>query len=614
MPSQSDSGDPPRDVCVEEERMKNIRAAARQLPAEPQPRGNIAQRFHVEMDDLDPLRRKPLPHPSASGEAADYRLEARSVKIRDQPEQRLLRAADVQFGDQVENLYHGFVGNCNSGRNAPQRKIAPMATRAAKTTGDVFHYNAHMSSIAEELLEKVRLTVRRHDMLPERGAALLAVSGGPDSLALLHLVKRLRDSDYPGLALHVAHLHHGMRGDAADADQEFVAHESARLDVPIVTRLTAVPELARLRGIGVEQAGRDARYEFLADAALNIGATRIALGHQADDQAETVLMRARRGAGPRGAVGIPYVRRAGDALIVRPLLDCTRSEIEAFLAESGLRGRLDSTNLSGDYLRNRMRARIAPALRLEWGESLQPQLCALASAAQRLRRQAEQLCGSYSGLGRVSEGTVAIDARAVARLSESLFPELLRGWLEEAGLWSRTFAQRDYARVAEMLTSEASNDSIDLPGGITAQRRGDALLVRACGEVAEDIPTAPLMVNGVTDFFGGRIEAHEVEGGTGLLARRASPLEEFIDLDCVRGRLEVRAPRPGDRMQPLGAPGSRKFQDILTDLRIPAWRRRRLPVVTAGGHPIWIAGVRIAHEVRLTERTARALHLRFIPA
>jgi len=467
-----------------------------------------------------------------------------------------------------------------------------------------------MSAIAEELLDKVRRTVLRHAMLPERGSLLLAVSGGPDSLALLHVMKWLRDAEYPALALHAAHLHHGIRAEEADADREFVAAEAARLGVGFLTRRTDVPALARRRGIGIEQAGRDARYEFLLASARRLGAERVALGHQADDQAETVLMRARRGTGPRGAVGIPYVRCAGGALIVRPLLDCTRGEIKAFLAESGLRGRLDATNLSADYLRNRMRRQILPALGREWGESLQPQLCALAAAAQRFRAQAERLCAPCRQLGRVSEEGVEMDVRALIPLRDSLFPELLRGWLEEAGIWSRTLGRRDYARLARLLAPEISEGAAELPGGLTARRYRETLLVRG---PQEEFPVTALSETGPTDLGRwGRMEAERIAGGLELLAQRASALEEFMDADCVAGKLEIRAPRPGDRMRPLGAPGSRKFQDILTDLHIPAWRRRRLPVLTAGGEPIWIVGVRIAEEVRLTERTTRALHLRFI--
>ncbi len=460
-------------------------------------------------------------------------------------------------------------------------------------------------------MNKVRCTLRRYSMLPERGGLLLAVSGGPDSLALLHAMARLRDAEYPAMALHAAHLHHGMRGDEADADCQFVATEAARLGVGFLTHRTDVPELARQRGIGVEQAGREARYEFLLESARRLGAERVAFGHQADDQAETVLMRARRGTGPRGAVGIPYVRNAGEALIVRPLLDCTRAEIEAFLAESGLRGRLDATNLSADYLRNRMRSRVLPALRREWGGSLQLQLCALASAAQRFRAQAERLCAPYRPLGRVSEEGVEMDVRALGPLRDSIFPELLRGWLEEAGIWSRTLSRRDYARLARLLAPDISEGAAELPGGLTARRYREMLLVRG---PQEEFPVTTLSETGPTDLGRwGRMEAERVAGGLELLARRVSALEEFMDADRVTGKLQIRAPRPGDRMRPLGAPGNRKLQDILTDLHIPAWRRKRLPVLTAGGEPIWIVGVRIADEVRLTERTTRVLHLRFMP-
>ena len=308
----------------------------------------------------------------------------------------------------------------------------------------------------QDIIAKFEATIRRHALLPERGCVVLAVSGGPDSLALLHLMREVRDRSRPRLALHVGHLHHGMRGAAADEDARFVESEAARLGVACTIARADVPGLAAERRVGIEVAGREARYQFLTRLAKSLGAADIAFGHQADDQAETVLMRAIRGAGPRGMGGIPYVRAVADApgiRIIRPLLDCSRREVVRFLRRRGLRSRLDSTNLSRKYLRNRLRRIAIPEMKREWGARLTADLCSLAALAQRFQARSDAIRAALqSGHSvRVTNGYVETEAAWLRRMPPAMLPDQVRAWMKEAGLWRKMLSAKEYERISALL-------------------------------------------------------------------------------------------------------------------------------------------------------------------
>jgi len=424
-----------------------------------------------------------------------------------------------------------------------------------------------------------------------------------------------------------------MRGEAADEDARFVESEAARLGLPCTVERADVPRLARERGIGSEVAGRDARYEFLTRLAKSLGAACVAFGHQADDQAETVLMRVIRGAGPRGMGGIPCVREAAgvpSVRIVRPLLDCSRLEIEKFLRERGLHPRLDSTNLSQRYLRNRLRARVLPEMKRVWGRRLPAELRSLAALAQRLQARADAIRDALGRLHAVhmADRYVETDSDWLRRAPPAILPDLVQFWMKRTGLWQKMLSAKQYERIASLIGR--GSGCVTLPGPALASVRRGAFILCAPGSGRRTDYRVQLAVPGVTPIepLGGRIETKVLSGGIGLLARKRrgnagriprdgrairGGLEELLDLEKITLPLFAQFPRPGDRMRPMGAPGSRKLQDIFTDLHVPAPLRTRTLVVMMRERPIWIVGLRMAEEVRLTELTRKALRLRYIP-
>ena len=484
-------------------------------------------------------------------------------------------------------------------------------------------------SRVQDIISKCDETIRRHRLLPERGCVVLAVSGGPDSLALLHLMCEVRDRSDPQITLHVGHLHHGMRGAAADEDARFVESEAARLGVACTIERADVPGLAAKRRLGIEAAGRDARYQFLARLAKSLGAGEIAFGHQADDQAETVLMRVIRGAGPRGLGGIPYTRSIADApeiRVIRPLLDCTRREIVRFLRQRGVRSRLDSTNLSRKYLRNRVRRLAIPELKRELGERLTADLCSLASLAQRFQAKSDVIRATLRTQHsvRAMDGYVETKAAWLRRMPPAMLADQVQAWMKEAALWRKMLSAEEYERIAALI--DRGRGRVAISGSVLAcVWRGLFILCpapAASGSSAAARTDAEyrvqLAVPGCTliDRLDGSIEAEILSAGkelVGLKRATRDGFDELLDLQKLELPLVARFPRRGDRMRPLGAPGSRKLQDIFTDLHVPPWLRTRTLLVTMQDRPIWIVGHRIADAVKLTDRTRKTLRLRFLP-
>jgi tRNA(Ile)-lysidine synthase len=322
-------------------------------------------------------------------------------------------------------------------------------------------------------------------------AGVVAVSGGPDSVALLRALAALRAEGLVG-RLVVAHLNHGLRGAESDADEEFVRAlhadlaaadpdcllwRAARLDVAAA---------ARAGGVGLESAGRRARYDWLAAVAAETGSPWVATGHTADDQAETVLHRLLRGTGLRGLAGIPVRRTmAAGVEVVRPLLRVRRGDVLAFLEALGQPWRQDRSNADPRHTRNRIRHELLPHLEERYNPAVVAVLCRLAEQADEARRRAER---SAAALLRRAElpraGAVLVfDRGRLAVASRHLVREVFRlVWLREG--WPQgEMGFRAWDRVASVVLGEAA--AVDLPGGVRVRRRGRVLQVSPPGGQAQ---------------------------------------------------------------------------------------------------------------------------------
>ncbi len=462
------------------------------------------------------------------------------------------------------------------------------------------------------LLEKVRGVARRHRLFEGGGGVVVAVSGGPDSVALLDVLYRLRDEF--NLRLGVAHLNHRIRGKEAEEDARFVRQLAERYGLPFTYGEEDVPRLAREKGMSLEEAAREARYAFLRRALEEQGAKWVALGHNRDDVIETVLLNLVRGTGLEGLAGMSVVR---EGIFVRPLIECSREEVEAYLKERGLASRLDSSNLDTAYLRNRIRHRLLPLLEREFSPKVRERLFRL---AEMVREEVEALNEEVRRIlfasSRIEEGRVAIPLGVLEALPQHLRRRLIRqAYLEVRG----SLRDLDYAHVRAVLELLASRvgSEVHLPE-VVAKRGYNFLILEQAGEKEAEKPFEyEVPVPGEVD-----ISEAEVRLEATLLPSSAlsppllppDPQTALFDFDQLSPPLIVRSFRHGDRMRPHGLGGTKKVHDIFVDLKVPRERRLKVPLVcdSGGERILWVAGLVRSEHALVTGATKRVLilHLR----
>lgn len=451
------------------------------------------------------------------------------------------------------------------------------------------------------LLAEMRRAIKRFHMMTPGDRVVVAVSGGSDSMALLHALAELRDE--LGVDLVVAHLDHALRP-SSDAEARFVAETAARLGVRAVCERRDVAARAASDRRGIEETARDVRREFLEQTADECGAARVALGHTADDQAETVLFRLARGTGWSGLSAMsPTAGR-----FVRPLLAVRRDEARRFLVERGVSWREDPSNADVRFSRNRIRARVLPEL-----AAVNPEAVRALNRCADLARDARAL-EQYVVLQlwpavclREGRGEVEIARAAMTPLPSAVQSVVLREAMRRArgdleGL------SRAHAAAARRLAVRGSGE-LDLPRlRVTASASTIRLASRP--EARPDAGWTTPLAFGRTELAQPGVivdvalaERDEV-GGT------AGPWTELADADFVRFPLVARGRRPGDVFRPLGMAADVRLASFLINARVPRHRRERIVVVCDQEKIVWVAGVRLSHEVRLRDSTRRVVVLR----
>ncbi|MDX1663855.1 MAG: tRNA lysidine(34) synthetase TilS [Candidatus Promineifilaceae bacterium] len=468
---------------------------------------------------------------------------------------------------------------------------------------------------------------------------VVGVSGGPDSLALLHALVVGADGSRP---LHapskviVGHLNHQLRDDAAE-DAQFVARLCAEWKLACHVERSDVHALADDAGLSLEEAGRLARYRFLAALARRASAHAVAVGHHADDQVETVLMHLLRGSGLGGLRGmepvaaLPYGESPQEHKIhlLRPLLATPRAEIEAYCESHALRPRIDPSNSDPTFFRNRVRHELLPEL-----ETYNPQLrravlrtaSLLAADHALLDRMAEHLWEAL--LLEQGEGWLRVELSGWRRADLSLRRRLLRravgalgGVPSEGGEGAEVgFRTTELAR--EVAESGDVGAQAHLPGDLLLTLEYDAWRLEAPGAIvplrAPQLPATGaelvLAIPGIVYLAGGwRLEAALLEGvGPADVADNADDAVAFVDVGGT-AKLIVRGRQPGERLRPLGMNGhSTPVKDIMINRKIPSELRERWPIVATADHPVWIAGHQMDRRVSVTSESRAVVRLRLL--
>lgn len=482
------------------------------------------------------------------------------------------------------------------------------------------------------LANKVKSTIQNNSLIEKHDHIVVGISGGPDSVCLLSVLNDL--SREWRLTLYGVHVNHMLRGKDADEDQRYTVRLCEKLKIPCYTFSYDVEALGKELGVTTEEAGRQVRYDSFEDIKNRIeskmGGTekiaprvKIAVAHNMNDQAETLLMRIIRGTGPEGLAGMEYIRDG----IVRPLLDITREEIEVYCREKDLNPRIDFSNLEPLYTRNRLRLQLLPLLEKEYNANILEVLNRLAKIAREDREYFNSRLAEMSHLtifnDDFSKGKIIREKYLI--LHPAIGKRIIASSLKKIGMQQDiTALHLNWAD--ELMRNGKTGDRIDLPRKYTVEinyEHGE--LYKQDAETKQVEPENHMFAHSLVldknvhiPELNSMIKAEIFRVGISCSnMKKVSVSNNFsvcLDLSNLKTKdsIQIRNRRPGDYITPLGMKGRKKLQDFFVDEKISKSDRDSIPLVCVGDEVIWIVGHRINEKYKITENTTKAVYLEYL--
>jgi len=461
------------------------------------------------------------------------------------------------------------------------------------------------------LLDKVKKTIDQYHLLNKGDRLIIGVSGGVDSMVLLYLLNACRQEFE--ISLVVAHVNHGLRPKEAEKEAEVVQREAERLGWPYEYGQFNVKEFQKMGGFSPQDGARRIRFHFFNSLLKKHGANKIALGHNADDQVETVLLRLIRGSGLKGLKGMLPVR---DGRVIRPLLEVWREEIESLAREMEIPYLVDSSNLKGHYLRNRIRLNLVPLIEREYQPNFKEILLRTSAILREENDYLEQEAKkAYQQIVQEEKDAISFEFSQYQCLHEAIqwrFVQRILGEISgEEGITEEGEGS-DGRLIFEKLQRPSPSFLLELPFGVCFEKRYDRVLLRK-GR-GENVPPfeVELISPGRTyiEEIGKEVVIEEIEKEDEFLSFKESSHTGLLDYQKLQFPLKIRNFRPGDRFQPLGVKGTQKLKEFFIDHKVPRFERPKVPVLISGEMIAWIIGYRIDERVKVNEKTERILKVK----
>ncbi|BCK01668.1 tRNA lysidine(34) synthetase TilS [Anaerocolumna chitinilytica] len=454
------------------------------------------------------------------------------------------------------------------------------------------------------MINKVKQYIENYKMLEKGDQIIVGVSGGADSVCLFHVLLELR-KEYE-LTLHVIHINHGIRGEEAKRDEEFVRELCKKEEVSFQVVHKDIPLLAKEGRMSVEEAGRKARYEVFNQYFLAYKCNKIAIAHNKNDTAETILFHMFRGSGLSGLTGISPVRDR----IIRPLLCLERKEIESYLFERGISYLDDSTNFTLDYTRNKIRLKV-----LKEAEGINSKAVShIAMAGETFRELQEYVEKSVIKaaeriLVKGTENEILLQIEELSKEDVVIQKEIVR---KAFFMLSESLKDIDAYHITSVLQliKKQPGRRIDLPYGITAMREYNHIELRTKGkDLSKDLEPRELLIPGVTPLFeeGKSIKASLLNYKKNMIIPQ-SICTKWFDYDKIKDTVLIRCRKQGDYLC-IDKGGTKKLKALLIDEKIPRQKRDILPLLADGSHIMWVIGNRISEAYKVDENTRRILQI-----
>jgi tRNA(Ile)-lysidine synthase len=463
------------------------------------------------------------------------------------------------------------------------------------------------------MIDRVLDTIRKHNLIENGDKVVVGVSGGPDSVCLLHALHSLAAE--LNIELFAVHINHMLRGEEACEDERYVSSLCASLSIPLHSLSCNIRKLSEDRGISLEEAGREVRYLQFNLFADEIGADKIAVAHNKNDQAETVLMHIIRGTGLEGLKGMEFKR----GRLIRPLLNIKREEIEGYCLSCGLTPRIDSSNLNDVYTRNKVRLDLLPYMEDLFGTSIVDSIYRMAVLAKNdsdfIDRTASEffneICIS------IEKGKVCLDAEKLGGLHSAIAGRVIRFAYREIAGNFKNLENVHVDSVISLAVSGRTGAEIHLPCGVHAVKSYNMLKIFNYSTNETAVPfDETVKIPGTTYIKG---DGTSIEA---VLERCISGIEEycnvvynssvqFFDYDLLKQGINIRNRRDGDIFKPFKSTGTKKLKEFFIDGKISRETRSCIPLIAKENEIVWVIGYKISDKFKVTENTKNVLILKY---
>lgn len=470
----------------------------------------------------------------------------------------------------------------------------------------------------DELVKKVSLWAEENKVLKTGAIVIVGVSGGTDSVCLLHVLRQLaKDRSYSITAVHVNHM---LRGNEADGDESFVSGLCKEWDIPIRVFKEDVKALSKKKGISIEDAGRLVRYNSFQRVLIEADASHIVVAHHAQDQAETIFLNLLRGSGIDGLCGMEQIL----GHVIRPFLTTGKNEIYDYIDRNKLRYRTDSSNLDNSYARNTVRNSIFPYVKKETGISIVPQILRASQLLKADKDYLNQMALGHFGSIKISEEheIIILNRKAFSDLHPAMSGRVLRIAWERITGSIKGFEAKHAEVVLEIARRKTSGKSTDMPGGVKVKTDYNHLIISKKAEnvvlpfnVNLHIPCEEKSVNDKFVIAAMVYSKDEYIEAFGSIAKKEEKsLVQLFDYNKINEGINIRSRLPGDVFFPFGSPGKKKLKDFFIDKRISRTKRDEIPLLTCGRKIIWIIGMRTAEDYKINENTKTILYVKITGA
>lgn len=461
----------------------------------------------------------------------------------------------------------------------------------------------------EDIKERFLKYIEDNSLINKDDGIVIGLSGGPDSVCLLHLLCSVREE--LNLKLAAAHINHMIRGEEADGDEEYSRQLCEKFDVDFFALRKDVEGYAKEKGMSSETAGRKVRYDFFNEVLKKKGYSKIATAHNANDQAETILLRIMRGTGLDGLAGIPVKR---ENKYIRPILFMKREEVEEYCKKNNLEPRIDATNLEKLYSRNKVRLDIIPYMKENFNKDVVEAINRMALLLQDdnkfIVEEVNKVYKEYC----IEKTDKVIIQKEVFNKNSAIIGRIIRKSIKKVN-GNQYDVELKHIKEIENIQKVSTNKTVDLPYGIFAENVYGDIHIKLKKFIKsnkyDELVYEKELIDEETIEFNGYTFSFKVLNNMENIQFTKNNCIKYFNYDKINGNIIIRQRKNGDKMNPFGMKGNKKLKDIFIDMKVPKEERELIPVIQFGDDIAWLVSLKLSNKFRVTNDTRKILKIEF---